>query len=77
MPPYFPYLAPANLFLFLVGILTKTSPISDGRGDRGKFYAGPLRHPTKHIPGRVPELEKRWEPCIKSGEEYFEGDKLV
>jgi len=39
-------------------ILTKRSPISDGRGNRRKFDTGPLRHPAKHIPGRIPELEK-------------------
>jgi len=39
-------------------ILTKRSPISDGRGDRRKFDKGPLRHPAKHVPGRVPELQK-------------------
>jgi len=39
-------------------ILTKKSPISDGRGDRRKFDKGPSRHPAKHVPGRVPELEK-------------------
>jgi len=32
--------------------------ISDGRGDRRKFDTGPSRHPAKHVPGRVPELEK-------------------
>jgi len=41
-----------------VEILTKRSPISDGRGDRRKFDTGPLRHPTEHVPGRVPELQK-------------------
>jgi len=41
-----------------VKILTKRSPISDGRGDRRKFDTGPLCHPAKHVPGRVPELEK-------------------
>jgi len=41
-----------------VKILTKRSPISDGRGDRRKFDTGPSRHPAKHLPGRVPELEK-------------------
>jgi len=39
-------------------ILTKRSPISDGRGDRRKFDTGPLRYPAKHVPGRVPELGK-------------------
>jgi len=41
-----------------VEILTKRSPISDGRGDRRKFAMGPLRHSAKHVTGRVPELEK-------------------
>jgi len=47
--------------LFLVPefeILTKRSPISDGRGDRRKFDTGLLRHPAKHVPGRVTEPEK-------------------
>jgi len=39
-------------------ILTKRSPISDGRGDVRKFVTGPSRHPAKHVPGRVPDLEK-------------------
>jgi len=41
-----------------VEILTKRSPISDGRGDRRKFDTGPSRHPGKHVPGHVPEMEK-------------------
>jgi len=41
-----------------VEILTKWSPISDGRGDRRKFNTGPSHHPTKHIPGCIPEMEK-------------------
>jgi hypothetical protein len=32
--------------------------ISYIRGDREKIDKGPLRYPAKHIPGRVPELEK-------------------
>jgi hypothetical protein len=40
-----------------VEILTKRSPISDGRGNR-TFNMVPSPHPTKHVPGRVPELEK-------------------
>jgi len=69
---------PCGLFLLLeVEILTKRSLISDGRGDRKKFGTGPSRHPARHVPGCVPELEKkRWEQCIKSGGEYFEGDKF-
>ena len=42
-----------------VEIVTQRSPISDGRGDRIKFDMGPSRHPAKHVPGRVPELEKK------------------
>ena len=50
---------PCRLFLVPeVKILTKRSPISDGGGDRRKFDKGPSRHPAKHVPGRVPELEK-------------------
>jgi len=41
-----------------VEILTKRSPISDGRGDRRKFDMGPLCCPAKHIPGRVPGMEQ-------------------
>ena len=41
-----------------VEILTKRSPISNGRGDIRKFGTGPSRHPVKHVPGRVPQLEK-------------------
>ena len=48
------------------------SPNSDGRGDRRKFDKGLSRHPAK----RVPELEKRWALCIKSGGEYLEGNKF-
>jgi len=48
---------PCGLFLVpKVEILTKMSPISDGRGDRRKFDTGPSRRPAKH----VPEMEKRW-----------------
>jgi hypothetical protein len=60
-----------------VKILTKRSPISDGRGDRRKFDTTPSRHPAKHVPRHIPELgKKHWERCIKSRGEYFEGDKF-
>jgi len=50
---------PCGLFLVLeVEILTERSPISEGRGDRRKFVTGLPRHSAKHVPGRVPELEK-------------------
>ena len=51
---------PCGLFLVPeVEILTKRSPISDGRGDRRKFDTGPSRRPAKHVPRRVPEIEKK------------------
>ena len=41
------------------------------------FDNGPSPHPAKHVPGRVPELENKcWARCIKSGGEFFEGDKF-
>jgi len=44
-----------------VEILTKRSPISEGRGDRRTFDTVPSSHPAKRVPGRVPELEKTLE----------------
>ena len=53
---------PCGLFLVPeVEILTKRSPISDGRGDRRKFDTGPSRRPAKHIQGHFPEMEKTLE----------------
>jgi hypothetical protein len=50
---------PCGLFLVpRVEIHPKRSSISDSRGDNRKFAIGPSRHPTKHVPGCVPELEK-------------------
>jgi len=37
---------------------------------------GPSRHPAKHVPGRVPELEKTLGAVYQEGGEYFEGDKF-
>jgi hypothetical protein len=36
----------------------KRSPISDSRRERRKFDTEPSRHPAKHVPGPIPELEK-------------------
>jgi len=44
-----------------VEVHTKRSLISDDRGDKRKFATGPSRSPAKHVPGRVPELEKTLE----------------
>ena len=82
MSPSCPTLQIWPLRIFLVPeikILTKRSPISEGRGDRRKFDKGPSSHPAKHVPGRVPELEKTLSAVYqewKSGGEYFEGDKF-
>ena len=58
-PPYSPDLTPADFFLFpKLKSTIKRSPISDDRRDKRKFAKGPSRHPTKHVSGRVPELEK-------------------
>jgi len=61
-----------------VEILTKSSPISDGRGDRRKFDAGPSRLPAKHVPGRVPGREETLGAVYQElrGGENFEGDKF-
>ena len=52
---------PCGIFLVPeIEILTERSPISDDRGARRKFDTEPSRHPAKHVPGRVIELEKSW-----------------
>jgi len=59
-----------------VEVHPKRSPISDDRGDKRKFATGPSRHPAKHVPGRVLELEKNAGSGVSTVErEYFEGDK--
>jgi len=64
---------PCGLFLVPeVEILTKRSPISDGRGDRRTIDMVPSRHPTKHVPGRIPELEKN----VGSGVSRVKGSTL-
>jgi hypothetical protein len=55
-----------------VDILNKRSPISDSRGDRRKFETEPSCHPAKHVPARVPELEKK----VGSGLSRAEGSTL-
>jgi len=41
-----------------VEVHSKSSPISDDRKDKRKLATGPSRNAAKHVPGRVPELEK-------------------
>ena len=71
---------PCGLFIVPeVKIRTKRSPISYGRGDGRKFDKGPWCHPAKHVPGRVPELERTLGAVYKEwgwGGEYLEGDKF-
>jgi len=58
-PPYSPDLAPADFFLFpKLKSTLKGRRFQTIRGDKRKFATGPSRHPAKHVPGRVPELEK-------------------
>ena len=62
--------------LFLVPefkIFTKRSPISDGRGDRRKDLRA---IPQNTFQDAFKNWKKHWERCIKSGGEYFEGDKF-
>jgi len=59
-----------------VEILTKRTPISDGRGDKRKFDTGPSRHTANTSQDAFQNWKKRWERCFKSGGEYFSGDKF-
>ena len=53
---------PCGLFLVPeVDILPKRSPISDGRGARRKFDTEPSHRPAKHVPERVPGMDKTLE----------------
>jgi len=57
-------------------ILTKNSPISYDRGDRRKFDTGPSGRPANTLQDKFQKCKKSWERCVKSGGEYFEGDKF-
>jgi len=60
--------------LFLVPeeeILTKRSPVTDGRGDGRKFDTGPSRRPAKHVPGCLPEMEKTFGAVYKEWRGIF------
>jgi len=72
-------LAPADFFPPEMEILTKKSPISYDRGDRRKFDTGLSRRPANTLQDafqKCNKKKKRWERCVKSGGEYFEGDKF-
>jgi hypothetical protein len=55
--PYSPDLAPADFLLFL--------KLKSNIRERTKLAKGPMRHPAKHVPGRIPELEKTLETMYK------------
>ena len=58
-PPLLSRFGPCRLFpVPKVEVHPKRSPISDDRGDKRKFAIGPSRHPAKHVPGCVSDLEK-------------------
>jgi hypothetical protein len=59
-----------------VEILTQRSPISDGRGDRKNSIWDLLSIPQNTFQYAFQNWKKRWERRIKSGGEYFEGDKF-
>jgi len=72
-PPLLSRFGPCGLFpVPKVEVHLKRSPISDDRGDKRKFATGPSRNPAKHVPGRVPELEKN----AGSGVSTVEGSTL-
>jgi hypothetical protein len=52
-------------FVPKVEIHSERSPISDNRRARRKFATGPTRYPAKHVPGRIPELEKTLEAVYR------------
>ena len=53
-------------------LIIRLIPISASKGDRRKYDKGPSRLPAKHVPGRVPELEKN----VGRGVSRVEGSTL-
>jgi transposase len=76
-PTYSPYLAPADFFLF-----PKLKSTLKGR--RFDTFDEIQKHSTKDLFAIPKEAfqkafqiwQKRWERCVASEENYFEGDKL-
>jgi hypothetical protein len=75
---YFPDLAPADFYLF-------PKLKSSLKGRRFQTVEEIEEHSTRYLCA-IPQntfqdafqnWKKRWERCIKSGGEYFEGDKFV
>jgi transposase len=75
-PPYSPDLAPADFFLFqkLKATLRKDED-SIGRGDKGKIAEDLRAIPKNAFQDCFRKWEKRWERCMNSQGEYFEGAK--
>jgi len=77
-PPYSPDLAPADFFLFPK---LKSSPKGCRFQTVEEVEENSLRDlcaiPQNTFQDAFQNWKKRWEQCIKSGGEYFEGDKFV
>jgi len=76
-PPCSPDLAPARLFLFPEW---KSSLKSRRFHTVEKIEENSIRDlravPQNTFQDEFQKWKKRWERCMKSGEEYFEGDKF-
>ena len=72
-PPYSPDLAPAEFFLF-----SELQPSLKGRRFQTveEIEENSIRTFAPSRKTRSRTVKKRWERCIKSGGEYFEGDKF-
>jgi transposase len=72
-PPYSPDLAPADFFLF-------PQLKSSLKGRRFQTIEEIEENSTRDLnaipQNKFQDWKKRWERCIKSGGEYFEGDKF-
>ena len=76
--PYFPDLAPADFFLFP----KLKSSLKGRRFQTVEEIEENSKRNLRAIPQNTSQDEfqnwkKRWERCIKSGWEYFEGDNLI
>jgi hypothetical protein len=77
MLPYFPDLAPADFFMFP----KLKSSLKGSRFQKVEEIEKNMPRDLRAIPQNTFYIEfqnwkKRWERCIKSGGEYFEGDKF-
>jgi hypothetical protein len=58
-----------------VEVNPKSSPISDGRGDKKNSLQDLRAIPQNTFQDAFQNWRKRWERCMNSRGEYFEGDK--